>query len=185
MATTFKNALSPAIGTTSTIVYTASSNVRTTVLGISLANLTSGFITASVIITDPGPSSTFTGTFVSGSPTISNVNTFSEILNGASLTSVGYIPALTTISSFNIAAGTITMSQNASAGSGSTAIVVSFTDVSAISAYYIKDVVLPPNQSLRVINGGERLVLGGSNTLSIVSNTASSIDAVVSLVEIV
>ena len=77
------------------------------------------------------------------------------------------------------------MSQNASAGSGATAIVVSFTDASPVTAYYIKDVVIPPNQSLRVINGGERLVLGGSNTLSIVSNTTASLDAVVSLVEIV
>lgn len=183
MATTFKNALSPAIGTTQTIVYTASSNVRTTVLGISLANITNGFITASVIVTDPGPTGTFTGTFTNGSPTITNVSTFSEIQNGSSITSVGYIPALTTISSFNASAGTITMSQNASSAGSN--ITVNFTDTVPVSAYYINNVIIPPNQSLRVINGGERLVLGGSNTLSIVSNTASSIDAIVSLVEIV
>jgi lipoprotein-anchoring transpeptidase ErfK/SrfK len=183
MATTFKNALSPAIGTTQTIVYTASSNVRTTVLGISLANVTSSFVTASVIVTDPGPTGTFTGTFTNNSPTITNVSTFSEIQVGSSITSVGYILALTTISSFNASAGTITMSQNAtSAGSN---ITVNFTDANPVSAYYISNVIIPPNQSLRVINGGERLVLGGSNTLSIVSNTAASLDAIVSLVEIV
>ena len=57
--------------------------------------------------------------------------------------------------------------------------------IASTSAYYIQNIVIPPNTSARVINGGERLVLGGSNTLSIVSNTAASLDAVVSLVEIV
>ena len=56
---------------------------------------------------------------------------------------------------------------------------------SAGYSHHIKDVIIPPNQSLRVINGGERLVLGTSNTLSIVTNTAASVDAIVSLVEIV
>lgn len=182
MATTFKNALSPAIGTTDTIVYTAAGNVRVTVLGISLANLTGSYITASVKITDPTPSGTFTGNLTNGNATITNVNTFSEVQVGAAISGTG-IQANTTISSFNASASTITMSNTASA-SGTT-ITVSFLDAAPISSYYIKDVIVPPNQSLRVINGGERLVLGGGNTLSIVSNTDSSLDAVVSLVEIV
>jgi hypothetical protein len=182
MATTFKNALSPAIGTTPTIVYTAASNVKVTVLGISLANITASFVTASVTITDPGPTGTFTGNLTQNSPTISSVNTFSEVQTGAGITGTG-IPANTTISSFDAVAGTVTMSNNATASG--TGVTVTFSDASAVNAYYIKDVVIPPNQSLRVINGGERLVLGSSNTLSIVSNTASSLDVVVSLVEIV
>ena len=182
MATTFKNALSPGLGTTQTIVYTAASNIKVTVLGISLANVTGSFVTASIIVTDPGPSGTFTGNLTQNSPTITNVSTFSEVQNGSAITGTG-IPANTTISNFNAVAGTITMSNNASASG--TGVTVTFTDASAVSAYYIKDVIIPPNQSLRVINGGERLVLGTSNTLSIVTNTAASVDAIVSLVEIV
>ena len=53
------------------------------------------------------------------------------------------------------------------------------------NAYYIKNVVLPPNQSLRVINGGEKLVLGSSTDLKIKSNATASLDLVMSYVEII
>jgi hypothetical protein len=52
------------------------------------------------------------------------------------------------------------------------------------SAFYIKDVSVPPNQSLRVINGGEKLVLAGNMKVYVKSNLASSIDLVASYVEI-
>jgi hypothetical protein len=52
------------------------------------------------------------------------------------------------------------------------------------SAYYIKEVVIPANQSLRVVNGGEKLVLAGDMKVYVKSNTASSLDFVVSYVEI-
>jgi hypothetical protein len=52
------------------------------------------------------------------------------------------------------------------------------------SAYFIKEVVLPPNQSLRIINGGEKLVLGGDMKVYVNSNTAASIDLIASYVEI-
>jgi hypothetical protein len=52
------------------------------------------------------------------------------------------------------------------------------------SAYFIKNIIVPPDQSLRVINGGERLVLGPSTNLLITSNTVDSLDLVISYVEI-
>ena len=52
------------------------------------------------------------------------------------------------------------------------------------SAYYIKDVIVPPNQSLRVVNGGEKLVLAGDMNVYVQSNAAASIDFIVSYVEI-
>ena len=62
---------------------------------------------------------------------------------------------------------------------------IKLTDtVNAVSAYFIKDVILPPNQSLRVVNGGERLVLGPSTELIVSSNTDASVDVVLSYVEI-
>ena len=53
------------------------------------------------------------------------------------------------------------------------------------SAYYIKDVVVPPNQSLRVINGGEKLVLAGDMKVYVNSNVADSLDFIASYVEII
>jgi hypothetical protein len=52
------------------------------------------------------------------------------------------------------------------------------------SAYFVKEVVLPPNQSLRIINGGEKLVLAGDMKVYVSSNVAASIDLVASYVEI-
>lgn len=56
--------------------------------------------------------------------------------------------------------------------------------VANTTAYFIKNVILPPNQSLRVINGGERLVMGPSTNLIVSSNTDASLDTVISYVEI-
>ena len=53
------------------------------------------------------------------------------------------------------------------------------------SAYYIKEVVVPPNQSLRVINGGEKLVLAGDMKVYVNSNVADSLDFIASYVEII
>lgn len=56
----------------------------------------------------------FTGTLVSGSPTISNVTVPSTLVANGDLTDLqGAVPAGTTVLSFNAVAGTITMSQNA------------------------------------------------------------------------
>lgn len=184
MATTFKNAISTAVGTTPVIVYTAASNVKVTILGISFANVTSGWVTASVIISDPTPGGTFTANQSSvTTPTIlTNVNTFNNISVGASITGTG-VPASTTISSFDPVAKTITL--NNAITQTLTANVITFVGTAAATSYYIKDVLVPSNQSLRVINGGERLVLGASNTLSVVTNTTAGCDVIVSLVEII
>jgi hypothetical protein len=62
---------------------------------------------------------------------------------------------------------------------------VQLTDSSSVTGYYIKDVVLPPFQSLRVVNGGEKLVMAESNSLKAFTDTASSVDVIASYVEIV
>ena len=58
-------------------------------------------------------------------------------------------------------------------------------DDTMASAYYIKDVILPPNQSLRVVNVGERLVLAPSTTMYINASVDNSLDLLMSYVEIV
>ena len=55
---------------------------------------------------------------------------------------------------------------------------------SETSAYYIKDVPVPPNQSLRVINGGEKLILGSDVDMIITTSSNSSLDLVMSFVEL-
>jgi hypothetical protein len=56
--------------------------------------------------------------------------------------------------------------------------------VASTSAYYVNNIVVPPNTSARIINGGERLVCGPSTNIIIVSNIDNSLDLVMSYVEI-
>jgi hypothetical protein len=52
------------------------------------------------------------------------------------------------------------------------------------TAYYLSNAVVPAYQSLRVINGGEKLILGASNQLIMTASVNSSLDLVMSWVEI-
>lgn len=110
MASTFRNLLASGIGTVhSSPILTTGNAVKTTVIGMSLTNMTTDIVLASVQIMDTG------------------ANT---------------------------------------------------------SAYYLKDILIPPNQSLRVINGGEKLILGSNVDVYIFSNTENALDLVMSFVEI-
>jgi|TARA_B110000977_G_scaffold3482_1_gene4801 hypothetical protein len=62
---------------------------------------------------------------------------------------------------------------------------VSIKDSDSVHAYFIKDVMLPPNSSLPVLRSGEKLILSPSNALYIVSDEDDSIDAILSYVDIV
>jgi hypothetical protein len=53
------------------------------------------------------------------------------------------------------------------------------------SAYFVKNIIVPPNQSLRVINGGEKLVLSGNMKVHVQASIDDSLDMVASYVEIV
>lgn len=110
MATTFSNVLEQELGTTPTTVLTSAANARVTVIGLSLTNLTSSIILASIRILNNGNSAT---------------------------------------------------------------------------AYYVKDIPVPPNQSLRVINGGEKLILGTDTSVIISASQDYSLDLVMSYVSIV
>ena len=109
MTTLFKNVLNSGLGSTPTTVLASNSSARTTVIGLSLTNITSSIILASVELVDT---------------------------------------------------------------------------VASTSAYYVNNIVIPPNTSARVINGGERLVLGPSTNVIVSSNIDDSIDIVMSYVEI-
>jgi hypothetical protein len=58
------------------------------------------------------------------------------------------------------------------------------TDDLGTSGYFIRNVPIPPNQSLRVINGGEKLIVAPSNILTAVADQDTSLDIIASFVEI-
>jgi hypothetical protein len=62
---------------------------------------------------------------------------------------------------------------------------IELTNDASITGYYAKNVLVPPNSSLRVVNGGEKLILATSNSLRITSNVTASIDAIISYVELI
>lgn len=58
-------------------------------------------------------------------------------------------------------------------------------EIPAVRGHYCKDVLVPANTSLRLVNGGEKLILTQSNKLYVSSNAEASVDALISYVEIV
>jgi hypothetical protein len=62
---------------------------------------------------------------------------------------------------------------------------VKLTDAEENTAYYIKDIPIPPNQSLRVVNGGEKLIIAPYGVLTIEATQDEAVDAIVSYVEVV
>jgi hypothetical protein len=62
---------------------------------------------------------------------------------------------------------------------------VTLRDDTSAEGYYAKELILPPNTSLRVLNGGEKLILTPNNNLYVKSNVEDSLDCVLSTVEIV
>lgn len=58
-------------------------------------------------------------------------------------------------------------------------------DDTSVTGYYLKDVMVPGNSSLRALNGGEKLILANNNQLLVQSNVDDTLDAIISYVEIV
>lgn len=58
-------------------------------------------------------------------------------------------------------------------------------DDTSVTGYYIKDVIIPAQSSLRAVTQGEKLILAPTNQLFVQANVANALDAVVSYVEIV
>lgn len=58
-----------------------------------------------------------------------------------------------------------------------------YVTVSSADYYIVKDAPIPAGSSLQVLDGGAKIVLQSGDALKIVSNTASSCDAWVSVVD--
>lgn len=64
---------------------------------------------------------------------------------------------------------------------------ITVTDSSVIPSvlgYYMKDIIIPANQTLRAVNGGERLLIAPDNIVHVIANVANAVDSIVSYVEI-
>ena len=89
---------------------------------------------------------------------------------------------------------------NYTVGSGNTAIVLGLTvcnttgsavntdveiyDVSTNSTYLVKDAPIPGGGSLVVVGGDQKLVLQAGDAVRVVSSTTSSLDVIMSIMEI-
>lgn len=58
-------------------------------------------------------------------------------------------------------------------------------DDTSVKGYYIKDMMLMPNTTLKVLNGGEKIILAPDNTIGVIASHDDCLDLVLSYVEIV
>jgi hypothetical protein len=58
-------------------------------------------------------------------------------------------------------------------------------DNTSVTGYYLKDIIIPPQSTLKAVNGGEKLILAPSNQLYVSSNIGDSVDVICTYVEIV
>jgi hypothetical protein len=107
MANSFKNYGTAAIGTATTVVYTANTGVQATVIGMTVANILNTSITANVVV-----------------------------------------------------------------------------NISNSSFFMVKNAQVDPGSALIPVGGGQKLVLEAGDSIAVNTNTASSVDVILSLLEI-
>lgn len=61
---------------------------------------------------------------------------------------------------------------------------ITITDDTSTVGYFIKDILIAPNSSLRVVNGGEKLILAPNNAIHVFASQEYSLDCILSYVEI-
>jgi hypothetical protein len=186
MTTTFKNQLQAGVGPSITLTATAVQPSTPSVGSVTFTFTTqpiTPFPVGSYISVSGSSIAGFNGPFgpvtaaTTGSVTVTNVTT--GISTGA-VTLAGILfstnsSAKTTVIGFSLTNTT---------GFIVTASVQLVDTVANTTASYISAVPIPANQSLRVVNGGERLVLGPSTNIVVNVNQSSSVDVVLSIVEI-
>jgi hypothetical protein len=62
---------------------------------------------------------------------------------------------------------------------------ITVVDEALVEGYYIKGLIISPYTSAKVVTNGEKIILAENCTLRVVSDTANSVDAVISYAEIV
>ena len=62
---------------------------------------------------------------------------------------------------------------------------VKIENATAVVGHYVHQMMVPANSSLRLVNGGEKLILAESNKLYINANIDDSLDVIISYVELI
>jgi len=195
MSTTFSNALFSNISTTTTV-----STVATATL--SVGNIVTVSSTAGMYVNMP---IVFSGNGLSGSNIVAGTTYFiASIVNTAqitiSATSGGSAFVLTTQSgsSLNVVAGGPTPIVASASNARVTVVGLSIANTSSQLAFvtiqivdgnnnnntanYAYQIPIPANQTAKLINGGERLVLGPNMTVTASANVTNTLDIVASYV---
>ena len=58
-------------------------------------------------------------------------------------------------------------------------------DDTSVEGYFMKDVMVPPNSSLKALAAGEKLILAPTNELYFVADQDNALDVIISYVDIV
>jgi len=62
---------------------------------------------------------------------------------------------------------------------------VTIKDDTSVEGFVLKEVMVPPNSSLRALASGEKLILAPNNQLYLLADQSEALDAVISYVDIV
>lgn len=200
MATLLKNSVTTGIGITPRTVLTTVSNNRYTIIGLNLANTGSSMVQVSIQLTDgntyiehamqnvvASTGGQFTCTAesridVGQTVTISGTLGGSATISGYTNPKTYYIIATNGTTTFTLSA---TESGPAISTTAGTTDGLTFTAGTIdVTGYFLKNILVAPQSSLKAITNSEKLVLSVNNSLKISANVNNSIDAIVSYVEI-
>jgi hypothetical protein len=187
MATAFKNAFYANIGTSLSVT------------AVTPSSPTTGSVTLTFATQPTAPFAIGYGIVVTG-VSISGYNGYFTV-TGCTTTSVTFLNSTTGAPTATSGVfGTITPSPLSSNASANTTVIgfsltnttpsiiqasiQLYNSISSTTAYYVNNVTIAPNTSLRAVTGGEKLILTPSTWVLVTSNTTSSIDCVMSWVEI-
>lgn len=62
---------------------------------------------------------------------------------------------------------------------------ITVTDADSVTGYYIRQLIISPYTSAKVVTNGEKIIMSEETTMTITSDTDSSVDMVASYAEIV
>ena len=201
MATLLKNSIVTGIGIQPQTVLTTVSNNRYTIIGLNLANTGNTMVQVNIQLTDSNTyqAHAMQGVTVTGSNGEFSCTAEPRIDVGQSITITGTLGGSGTIGGYTnpktyyiIATNgsttfTLSATKNGPAISSTAGTTDGLTFTAAtidVTGYFLKNILVAPQSSLKAITNSEKLVISINNSLKISANVNNSIDAIVSYVEI-
>jgi hypothetical protein len=183
MATVFKNQLQSNIGPILTATVIAPSTPAVGSVRLTFATQTAiPFPTGSYIVVSGISVAGYNGTFLVTGGTTSTVTFANATTTGAA--TGGVIQTALWVSNASAKTTVIGLSLTNTSPNILLSSVQLQDSVAGTTAYYAKDIPIPPNQSLRLVSAGEKLILGPSTNVLVSASSQASMDAILSFVEI-